>query len=112
MTQLKLEILWIGQNRQVTEVGEPLLGFLKSQRAPLASGLIAYVMSFTLNVLQLTTVRVLTGSHGEWVNVFRPLVQVPGCERLEVFRRFPPSRSFAKLPGCMPENLFSLNSPT
>jgi hypothetical protein len=43
--------------------------------------------------------------------VCRPLMHERGCERLEVFMRFSPSRSFAKLPGCMPENLYSPNSP-
>jgi hypothetical protein len=39
------------------------------------------------------------------------LARVSWCERLEFFPQFSPSSSFAKLPGCMPENLFSPNSP-
>jgi len=50
------------------------------------------------------TVRVLKGMSAEISSVYRPLVHELGCERLEVFMRFSPSTSFAKLPGCMPEN--------
>ena len=58
-----------------------------------------------------TTVRVLKEVNAEMSNVYRPLVQVGWCERLEVFMRFSLSSSSAKLAGCMPENLFSPNSP-
>jgi hypothetical protein len=58
-----------------------------------------------------TTVRVLEGVNAKMSSVYGPLVSEQGCERLEVFMRFF-SSSFAKLPGCMPENLFSPNSPT
>ncbi|HEY3762843.1 MAG TPA: hypothetical protein VGN23_13950, partial [Verrucomicrobiae bacterium] len=50
-------------------------------------------------LLAITTVRVLSRRHAERVNIFGPLALVVGCERLEVFPRFSPSRSFAKLPG-------------
>jgi len=58
-----------------------------------------------------TTVRVLTGVNAEMSSVDGPPEPVRGRERLEVFMRFP-SIFFAKLPGCMLENLFSPNSPT
>ena len=63
-------------------------------------------------ILLFTTVRVLKGVNAGMSNVYGPLVHERGCERLEVFMRFSPSSSFAKLPGCMLENLFSPNSPT
>ncbi len=43
-------------------------------------------------------------------NIGRALVRGRGCERFECFGRFSSSRIPAKLPGCMPENLFSPNS--
>jgi hypothetical protein len=60
----------------------------------------------------ITTVRVLDGVTPGMSNVYRPLVQVKGCERLEVFMWFSPSVLFAKLKKCMLENLFSPNSRT
>jgi hypothetical protein len=59
-----------------------------------------------------TTVRILKGANTEIFIVYGPVVPNRGCERLEVFMRFSPSMSFARLPGYMPENLFSPNSPT
>ena len=59
-----------------------------------------------------TTVRVLKSGTPVSLCVYRTLMDGRGCERLEIFIRFPRSRFSAKLPGCMPENLSSPNSPT
>jgi hypothetical protein len=64
------------------------------------------------HIVEHTTVRVLKGVNAEISNVYGPMVKEVGCERLEVFMRFSASSFFAKLPGCMLENLFSPNSPT
>jgi hypothetical protein len=61
--------------------------------------------------LNTITVWVLKRVMTEKSNVVGPLARVSWCERLEFFPQFSPSSSFAKLPGCMPENLFSPNSP-
>lgn len=61
---------------------------------------------------RLTTVRVLKCETERMSNDCSALVGVQGGERLEVFTRFSPSMFFAKLSGCMPENLFLPNSPT
>ncbi|HXR07428.1 MAG TPA: prepilin-type N-terminal cleavage/methylation domain-containing protein [Candidatus Acidoferrum sp.] len=66
---------------------------------------------FGWSYFAITTVRVLKGVDAKTSNVYRPLVHEVGCERLEVFMRFSASISSAKLPGCVPENLFSPNSP-
>ena len=58
------------------------------------------------------TVRVLKGKIAGKSSVDRPLVLERLCERLEVFIRFAPSTSFAKLTGCMLESSFLPNSPT
>jgi hypothetical protein len=61
---------------------------------------------------KITTVRVREGVSAGITNVYWPLTHERGCERLEVIMRFLSSKTFAKLPGCMLENLFSPNSPT
>ena len=67
---------------------------------------------FLIALFIITTVRVLKAVNAEMSSVYRSLAHEEGCERLEVFMRFSASSFFAKLPGCMPENLFSPNSPT
>ena len=65
-----------------------------------------------LGICSFTTVRVLRGVIARMCCIYRPLEWARGCERLEVFPGFSPSRCRAKLFGCMLENLFSPNSPT
>ena len=59
----------------------------------------------------LTTVRVLRRLTAVSSFVYRVLVHERRCERFESFMRFLPSTFIAKLPGCIPENLCSRNSP-
>jgi hypothetical protein len=59
----------------------------------------------------LTTVRVLNGAMSIWPCVHRAERHARRCERFELFTRFSPSRFFAKLSGCIPENSSSPNSP-
>jgi hypothetical protein len=85
-----------------TKLAEAIIGIHKAAAIP---------NKYFQFLVPITTVRVLKGVNAEMSNVYGPLVHERGCERLEVFMRFP-SIFFAKLPGCMPENLFSPNSPT
>src|SRR5665213_3470184 len=59
-----------------------------------------------------TPVRVLKWLTVEKPFVYRPLMHGGGCERLEFFMQLSASRFFAKLRGCMPENLYSPKSQT
>jgi len=76
-----------------------------------SEGLLAFDHSSVIILLRFITVWVLKRVMTEKSNVVGPLARVSWCERLEFFPQFSPSSSFAKLPGCMPENLFSPNSP-
>jgi len=58
----------------------------------------------------ITAVRVLRGVNAKKSNVDRPSVRAGGWDRLEVFMRFSPSRSFAKHLGCMPENDYEVKT--
>jgi len=60
----------------------------------------------------ITTVRVLRQAIAEMPCIFRCVLRVKGCERLEIFSGFSPSMGCAKIKKCMLENWFSLNSPT
>jgi hypothetical protein len=60
-------------------------------------------------VEELTTVRVLKDISFMLAFIYKGRTEIPGCERFESFMRFSPSRFLAKLLGCTPESLFSLN---
>jgi hypothetical protein len=67
-------------------------------------GLVGYSMG------GITTVRVLKDGMPVLPSVYWALMHGRRCERFKVFRQFSLSRFFAKLSGCIPENLSSPNS--
>src|SRR5258707_11584929 len=59
---------------------------------------------------KVTTVRVLMRLTAVSPFVYMALTGAMRCDRFEPFMRFSFSRSFANLPGCIPEDLSSPNS--